>query len=168
VAPGGDSEDRKSNWAGHVTAAHVLRTVVGRFEGRGIEVVPVKGVVTARTLYEDIASRHSGDIDLRIRRTDFRRAIGVARASGWPATADAPILWQSVLRVMGCEVDVEGTIGPPGLCMVSVDDILRRARCSGSRAGGSRSTTTCWSSCSMLSRTAFAPFPGRSKTCAAS
>jgi hypothetical protein len=111
-----------------VSAGHVLHTVVSRFEECGIDVVPVKGVVTARTLYEDIAVRHSGDIDLRIRRKDFRRAIRVARASGWSPTTDTPILWQSVLSVMGCEVDIESTIGPPGLCAVSVDDVLRRAR----------------------------------------
>jgi hypothetical protein len=127
VPSGGDSDDRKSNWAGHVTAAEVLRTVLFRLEERGIEVVPVKGVVTARTLYDDIALRHAGDVDLRIRPSDFQLAVEVAQANGWSPKTGLPILWQTVFDVMGCEVDVETTLGPPGLCGISVATVLSRA-----------------------------------------
>jgi hypothetical protein len=128
VESGDESHERKSNWAGHLRAAQVLEAVLARFEERGIAAIPVKGVVTARTLYEDIALRHPGDIDLRIRRSDFRRAITTARALGWTPRKGTPVLWQTVLTVMGCEVDIECTLGPPGLCAVSIDDLLSRAR----------------------------------------
>jgi hypothetical protein len=123
-----DGHECKSNWAGHLRAALVLQAVLARFEEHGIAVLPVKGVVTARTLYEDMALRHSGDVDLRLRRTDYRRAIRLARALGWSPRKGTPVLWQTVLTLMGCEVDIECTLGPPGLCAISVDDLLRRAQ----------------------------------------
>ena len=109
-----------------MTAANVLGQVLARFEEHGIAVVPVKGVVTARLFYEDVALRHCGDVDLRIRPQDFRRAIRIARSNGWTPKTDLPILWQSVARMMDCEVDIEATLGPPGLCAVSVEDVLGR------------------------------------------
>jgi hypothetical protein len=53
--------------------------------------------------------------------------VRVARAAGWLKNVEGPILWQTVLHIDGWEVDIECTIGPPGLCAISVDDMLCRA-----------------------------------------
>ena len=122
-----ESLSTPENWLRHVAARSVLQRVTCTFEAHGIAVLPVKGIVTACVLYEDCALRPLGDIDIRISRRDFRRAIQLAEALGWKPRTDAPTLWTATLKLDSWEVDIEGTLGPPGLCALSVDDLLSRA-----------------------------------------
>ena len=116
----------KANWVAHVAASHVFRTVASALAAQSIPVLPVKGIVTAHLLYDDIALRPIRDIDIRLRRCDFGRAVRLGRARGWHAKHVA-LLGQVLWKVDGIEVDVKCALGPPGLCAVSVDDVLRRA-----------------------------------------
>jgi hypothetical protein len=86
----------------------------------------VKGIATAHLLYGDVAARPISDVDVRVRPRDFGRAVSVAKARGWYVRPDA-LLWQSLWRVQGWEIDVKSCLGPPGLCAVSVDDVMRRS-----------------------------------------
>jgi hypothetical protein len=116
----------KANWLAHVAANRVFRTVASALAADSIPVLPVKGVVTAHLLYGDIALRPIRDIDLRLRRCDFGRAVRLGRTRGWHAkhvVLTGQVLW----KVDGMEVDVKCALGPPGLCAVSVDDVMRRA-----------------------------------------
>jgi hypothetical protein len=101
--------------------------VLSAFADRGIRALPVKGIVTAYTLYDEPAARYIGDIDLRIRPRDVGEAVRVARRRGWRPETAAPQLGHVLLRVDGWEVDIESHLGPPGLCRWSIDDLLRRA-----------------------------------------
>lgn len=122
-----DVTSARANWVRHTLAPHVLERVSSALEAAGIPVLPVKGVVTAHLLYDDVSSRPIGDIDLRIPRRCFRRAVRVATAHAWSPHTEVPVLWTAMLKVDGWEVDIECTLGPPGLCALSVEDVLRRA-----------------------------------------
>jgi hypothetical protein len=124
-----DPTSVRSNWMRHAYAAHILQQVTSAFEAHGIPVLPVKGILTAHALYEDVAKRPIGDIDLRIPRRHFRQAVRIAQSRGWnQPNPESPVLWTSMRKVAGWEVDIECTLGPPGLCTLSVEDLIRRAR----------------------------------------
>jgi hypothetical protein len=114
------------NWLRHVTAVRALREVALALAEASIPLVPLKGIATAHLLYGDTAARPISDVDVRIRSRDFARAVSVAKARGWYVRPDA-LLWQSLWRVQGWEIDVKSCLGPPGLCAVSVDEVMRRA-----------------------------------------
>jgi hypothetical protein len=117
----------QANWMRHKVAPSRLRTVCEAFEAKGVAVLPVKGIVTAHLLYDDVAARPLLDIDLRIRRNDFHTAMGIARRLRWNPQIASPVLWTAILKVEGFEVDVEATLGLPGLCALRVEDVLARA-----------------------------------------
>jgi hypothetical protein len=117
----------KANWLRQLSASATFRRVLSVFQSANIAVLPVKGILTSHVLYDDFASRTLGDIDIRIPRRHFGRAIRLARAHGWSLSIDGPIFWNATLKVDNCEVDVECTLGPPGFCALTVDDLLTRA-----------------------------------------
>jgi hypothetical protein len=121
-----DRGSAPATWVHHVTAERALREVTLTLAEQSIPAVPVKGIVTAHLLYDDVTARPIGDVDVRVRPRDFGRAVGVAKARGWYVKPDA-LLWQSLWRVQGWEIDVKSCLGPPGLCAVSVGDVVRRA-----------------------------------------
>jgi hypothetical protein len=116
-------------WANHVTATRVLEIVVKGFESRGIDVLAVKGVVTSHLLYKDPSERPMGDVDVRIRAQDFERSAQVAKDLGWQVMQWKPAYGAFVLVVegLGVSVDVESVIGAPGLCSLSIAEMLGRA-----------------------------------------
>jgi hypothetical protein len=62
-------------WIKHQIARERLREVVTALEAIGIPVLAVKGVVSAHTLYPDVAERPMSDVDLRLRVRDFRAVL---------------------------------------------------------------------------------------------
>jgi len=114
-------------WIKHQIARERLRDVVTALEAAGIPVVPVKGVVSAHTLYADVAERPMSDVDLRLRVRDFRKAVALAHELGWPIDAHTPRLWQAEIAFPGCPVELESTLGPPGLCAMAVDQLIERS-----------------------------------------
>lgn len=123
-----DSVAERVNWMRQAAAPQVLKLVSRSLDEARIPFLPVKGILTTRLFYEDTASRPLGDIDVRIPPRHLRNVTRIARQHGWPVHDDAPILNTLMLRVDGWEVDVEGSLGPPGLCALTVEDLLRRAR----------------------------------------
>jgi hypothetical protein len=122
-----EPRSREANWIRQMTAANVLRKVLLVFESAGIAVLPVKGIVTSHVLYDDYASRTLGDVDVRIPRRHFQRAVRLARTHGWNPNADSLVLWSATLEIDSFEVDIECTLGLPGLCRLTVEDLLARA-----------------------------------------
>jgi len=114
-------------WTRQLVALRVFRQVAEALAESGIRVLPVKGIVTARRLYDDIAERPMTDIDLRIAPTNFRDLLRVGTARGWNPDSSGPRLFEAVMTVDGWNVEVECTLGPPGLCSLGVNDILQRA-----------------------------------------
>jgi hypothetical protein len=127
LQPDAADPSARDNWILHTAMARILRQIVSALETQGIPVLPVKGIVTAHALYDDVASRPIGDIDLRIPRRHFRQAVRIAQSHGWKPRTESPVLWNAMLEIDGCEVDIECSLGPPGLCAVSVEDVIHRA-----------------------------------------
>jgi hypothetical protein len=106
----------------------VLRKVVAKLDQNGIACVPVKGILLARQLYDDPIDRPLCDVDLLIEPRDFTRAIRAAKAAGWRLHWDSKILGSVNFIVDGVAFDVACSLGPPGLCAVGVDRVMRRAK----------------------------------------
>jgi HAMP domain-containing protein len=105
----------------------ILRDVVSRCDAAGLPVLAVKGVVTARLLYADVADRPIADVDIRIRRRDFWHWHEIATRAGWRC-------WNSVwtyrtrsYTFSPLALDVETHVGPPGMCALTVDEMLARS-----------------------------------------
>jgi Uncharacterised nucleotidyltransferase len=122
-----DHEERRATWVRYEMGVNALRQVVDALGEARIDVLPVKGIVTAHQLYDDVADRPMSDIDVRIRRADFSRALDMGRARGWPIIEHTPRFWEGAFLLPGIMVELESTIGPPGLCSLTVDELLARA-----------------------------------------
>jgi hypothetical protein len=117
-----------ARWARRLQAESVLGQVAAALEEAGVRMLPVKGVVTGRLLYDDPADRPMEDIDVRIAPANLRAVLALARARAWRARVDSPRLHEAVIEVDGWEVDVECALGPPGLCAITVERAIERAQ----------------------------------------
>jgi hypothetical protein len=116
----------RDNWLAQLRAARVFRMVASAAGDEGVPVLPVKGLITSRTLYPDVAVRPIRDVDVRVRRRDFARVVRIGRQRGWHKK-HVVLIGQVLWEVDGVEVDVKSALGPPGLCSLSVDDVMGRA-----------------------------------------
>ncbi len=117
----------RTTWIHHQIAVDVLREASARCEAAVLPFLPVKGAVTARLLYGDVADRPISDVDVRIRPRDFTRFWRLGRASGWRCVRVGRAYHNLVYDFPGLQLDVEGHVGPPGLCALTVDAMLARA-----------------------------------------
>lgn len=117
-----------SAWLLQNEGAEVLRKVLPRCEEAQIAALPVKGVVTSRCLYDDVAERPITDVDLRIRPRDLARFRRAAAASGWNCVRVARSYGNLIYDFGTLSLDVEAYVGPPGLCSLSVDEMLGRSQ----------------------------------------
>jgi hypothetical protein len=117
-----------SAWAQQTVNARAARTFIDACESRGIRVLPVKGIVSAATLYEDPADRPLTDVDIRVVPSDIRRIEDVCRTRAWPIVQRMRSYANLVTIVEGTYVDIEGHVGPPGMCDLQVSAMLDRAR----------------------------------------
>src|SRR5258708_348112 len=112
-----------TTWTRQLVAVRAFRRVAEALEAAGVRVLPVKGIVTARRFYADVAMRPMSDIDLRVVPRSFGRTVRIARALGWGPKTHGPRLVEAELRVEGWAVEIECTLGPPGLCALGVEDV---------------------------------------------
>jgi Uncharacterised nucleotidyltransferase len=116
-----------SAWALQHLAAGVVLEVAARCERAALPVLAVKGVVTSRFLYGDVAERPLTDVDVRIRGADLQRFARVAAAAGWPRLRILRTYRSLTYDFGALSLDVEACVGPPGLCRLDVDTMLRRS-----------------------------------------
>jgi hypothetical protein len=114
--------------ARHEHAFLALREVRSGCADVGIDVLPVKGVLTAHLFYRDPGERPIRDIDLRVQERDLARVEHVGRRSGWRLLGRSWAYRTLAFEVLGFLVEFESHVGPPGLCGLPVEDMLRRAR----------------------------------------
>jgi len=116
---------RQEVWVRQTAAASVLGELVGLLGAARL--LPVKGVVTGRTLYPDPADRPLADLDVRVPGPgELELLAGWARERGHRVKRSAAYR-NLVVDVAGLDVDVETRVGPPGLCAIGVDAMLARA-----------------------------------------
>ncbi|MBS2016694.1 MAG: nucleotidyltransferase family protein [Deltaproteobacteria bacterium] len=118
--------DPRSVWIRQMAAVPVLAALVDAVGPRRL--LPVKGIVTARTLYRDPAERALSDIDVRVSDVaTLHEVIAFAEAKCHVVKHYLPAYRTAVLEMHGIDVDVECTVGAPGLCALSVATMLGRA-----------------------------------------
>lgn len=117
----------RDDWLVQVHALTVLHAFVTACDREGIDVLPVKGILSARTLYADVAERTITDVDVRVRPRDVRRVARLARERGWPVLDSSRAYGMVVVEIDGVCVDVEDHVGAPATCSLTVDAMLGRA-----------------------------------------
>lgn len=113
-------------WVRHLAGAEAIRELRRVLEPTAF--LAVKGIVTARTLYADLAERPIADVDVRVAgwRT-LARVIRFARRRGHRLVRVSPVYDNVMVNVGGVDVDVECHVGPPGFCRMRVTDMLARS-----------------------------------------
>ena len=131
--PGASEPNTQTTFVAHLLAEAVLAKVLPRLGVSGVVALPVKGVVTAYELYQDVAERPISDIDLRVVPEHLDRVAAVVAEGGWELLRYSKPYENIVFRVNGLCVDVEASVGPPGLCSLRVADMIARAERGGQR-----------------------------------
>jgi len=119
--------DRPSLWACSVLTRSVLAKVAVGLAGAGVDVLAVKGVITASWLYDDPGERPLTDVDIRVRPRDLTVVVDAAAALGWRLTRRLYSYRTLSLDVDGVEVDVESRFGPLWVSPLPVDRLFERA-----------------------------------------
>jgi hypothetical protein len=111
----------------HALAAAALREFFGIREFARVRVVVVKGMATSSLLYAHPSERPLSDVDLRTTRRDLTDVVRIARKCGIPVDWSSAQRGSVALRIAGVDLEFESTLGPPGVCAVSIDEVLIRA-----------------------------------------
>jgi hypothetical protein len=120
---------RKAAWIRQTAAVGAVRALVDVL-GVG-EVLPVKGVVTARTLYPDPSDRPIADVDVRVRGPEALSKVLAYATAHDRLKKSLPVYDNVVLTIEGVEVDVESHVGPIGICAMTTGAMLARAKVRG-------------------------------------
>ena len=123
----GELAERARVWTKHELARTALEKMRQIGDRHGIEILPVKGVVTARRLYADVSERPMQDVDVRVTRRALRRLRGLAIEEGLTVLHDSRAYENLVFDIGGIMLEVEARVGPPGVCAISIHDMLARA-----------------------------------------
>ncbi len=116
------------NWAIHQTSLEALERALQALREVGVEPIVVKGIVLAYELYDDVALRPLSDVDLRVRPHEFMRAARALLMRGWQIDFASSQLGAVGFYVGPTLVELECTVGPPGLCGLSVARMAARSR----------------------------------------
>jgi hypothetical protein len=119
--------DRTLERARHQHAQVVLEQVLSVCRSSGIDVLPVKGVLTAHLWYRDPGERPIQDVDLRVVPGDLRRVEQAGVDAGWRLLLRSRAYGALAFDVLGFLVEFESHVGPPGLCGLRVEAMLKRA-----------------------------------------
>jgi hypothetical protein len=113
-------------WAKHQSAAAALRTLRSVLDPIGIPYVPVKGVVLARWLYDDVAVRPIQDVDVLVSPRDFARAREALTAiAGFPSYR-ANELGELGYELNGITVEIHAEVGRREFTRLDVPTVLSR------------------------------------------
>ena len=111
----------------HLRARAALGKAIPALEAAGVPTLIVKGAVLAYALYRSPLDRPIRDVDLRVAPEHLARAESTLVAMGAKRLVSSRVYQSVVVRFEGAEIDVEATVGPPFVCAVGVEAMLRRA-----------------------------------------
>lgn len=114
-------------WARHERALSAFSVVSRLLAEARIVVAPIKGIVLARWLYDDVTERPLRDVDLLVARSSFAQAAERLGRAGLPTRYLSKELGEAVFDVDGFAVELHAEIGRRELTSLSVDDVLRGA-----------------------------------------
>jgi hypothetical protein len=108
-------------------AVNVLRQVLEVARSADVPVAPVKGVVLARWIYDDVAERPYRDLDLLVPREALPRLAAAVVARGWRIRHESSEMGELEFEVDRLVVEAHGEFGRRDLSSLSVADVLARA-----------------------------------------
>ncbi len=122
------SPSKLAGWALQLKHLRAAQTFIEACDAEGIPVLPVKGIVSGRMLYDDPAERPLTDVDMRVLPRDVARIVKLAKRRGWPIVQRMRTYANVMVSIDGADVDVESHVGPRGMCNLRVSTMLARAR----------------------------------------
>ncbi|HLK91575.1 MAG TPA: nucleotidyltransferase family protein [Polyangia bacterium] len=112
-------------------AVSVLEKVLEAARAAGAAPAPVKGVVLARWLYDDVADRPYRDLDLLAARDDLPRLEDAVAARGWPVQVCSREMGELEFTVDRLTVEVHAEFGRRDLSRLTIADVLARGTLDG-------------------------------------
>jgi hypothetical protein len=109
-------------------AVSALRQVLEVAHAADVVVVPVKGVVLARWLYDALVERPYRDLDLLVCREAFPRLRDAVAARGWRIRHVSLEMGELEFEVDRLVVEVHGEFGRRDLTRLSNEEVIARAR----------------------------------------
>ena len=116
-----------ATWARHQVALASLGETLEVLQGAGVPALVVKGMVLAYSLYDDVSARPLSDVDLRVRPRDLVAAVRAMRARGLRPGWSSRQLGAVSFAVGETLVELETSVGPPGLCALTVARMMERS-----------------------------------------
>lgn len=121
--------DELRRFAAGVAAQQILRESAQILTRAGIGVMPLKGVLFQRTLYDDPTQRFSSDVDLLVLPTHFERAVTALLGGGFRLQKVGRSLTEVALSSpRGLAVDLHHRLFGRGRFRLSTHDVFARAR----------------------------------------
>lgn len=121
--------DEARRFAAGVASQEILREAASALGRRGVPVVPLKGVLFQRTLYDDPSERFSSDVDLLVLPQDFERAVSALLGAGFRfQKLGRSLIEAAFASPRGFAVDLHFRLFGFGRFDLSTRDVFRRAR----------------------------------------
>jgi hypothetical protein len=90
----------------NLALAAELQRLLHMFQAHGIQAVPLKGPLLALTAYGDLALRQFLDLDILVRKEDFRQATDLLLGRAYRLMNDHDYEWQFLRTASGTWVDI--------------------------------------------------------------
>ncbi len=116
-----------ATWARHQVAARALERAAELLQKLHCPVIPVKGVVLARWIYDDVSERPLRDVDLLVPRAAFIDVVRAVRNAGLRIEYETAELGEVLFMSEGIEVELHAEVGRRDLSNLSVDEVLSRS-----------------------------------------
>ena len=114
-------------WVQHAARVAAAKKFVEACDDARVPILPVKGLLTSHSFYDDPATRPMNDIDFRVRREDQASIARIIERHGWPMRQTSRVYANQTFVIDGVEVDVESHVGAPHVCRMTVSDLFRHA-----------------------------------------
>jgi Uncharacterised nucleotidyltransferase len=108
-------------------AVRALAQVLELAREVGAIAAPIKGVVLARWLYDEILERPYRDLDLIVARAGLPRLAAAVEARGWPIQVQSAEMGELEFTIDHVTVEVHAEIGRRDLSRLATADVLARA-----------------------------------------
>ncbi len=111
-----------------MAAERTLLAVLVAFRGANIACAPVKGVVLARWIYDDVRERPYADVDILIPRGSFAAAVTLVKARGWQISYQSVEMGEVLFTIDHMAVELHAEVGRPELSRMTVAGFIARAQ----------------------------------------
>ena len=120
--------DERERFAAAVLARDTVCAVASLLDGHGVAIMPIKGVLLQRLVYDDPSERAISDVDVLVAERDFDRTRSLLRQSGFRPRLPSPsLIEESFFAPSGLVLDLHYRLFASGRFRMATDDVLARA-----------------------------------------